>query len=110
MALTVQWVDREREPKCPPQQQFPNGTDVDMSDGATFTCSIEVPYPAKHCGIYVIHCPTCGQRNAITTAGRHDDPRKVTFACFAQALEPGIPGFTKVVLPDSPKMKRTPHT
>lgn len=79
-----------------------------MSDGATRTCSIELPYPAKRCGVYVIECAKCGQKNALTTAGRPDDPRTVTMGCYAQAMNPH-PGLTEIVLPDTTKMKRTPH-
>lgn len=108
MTLTAEWIDREREPKCPPQPQFPNGTDLDMSEGAARTCSMDVPYPAKRCGLYVVTCDKCGQRNAITTAGRPDDPRKITFGCFAQTLDPH-PGLTEIILPDTAKSKRMPH-
>lgn len=107
--LTVEWVDKEREPQCAPNPIFPHGIDVDMSNGASKTCSVQVPYPAKRCGIYVIHCDTCGQRNGITTAGRIDDPRRITFGCYAQQMNPNPPGMTEICLPDSPKMKRTPH-
>lgn len=106
--LTAEWIDREREPKCAPNPQFPNGTDVDLSHGAAKTCSIELTYPAKRCGLYVIKCDICGQVNALTTAGRIDDPRKVTFGCYAHKLDPH-PGLTEMVLPDSAKMKRTPY-
>lgn len=109
MTLTAEWVDREREPQCPSNPMFPRGIDVDMSEGAAKTCSMEVPYPAKRCGLYVIACDVCGQRNAVTTAGRPDDPRKITMACFVHVMDPNPPGFTEIVLPDTAKMKRTPH-
>lgn len=108
MTLTAKWHDRNREPQCAPDPAFPNGMDVDMSDGAARTCSIELPYPAKRCGIYVIQCDKCGQTNAMTTAGRPDDPRTVLMGCYAQAMDPH-PGLTEIVLPDTAKMKRTPH-
>jgi C4-type Zn-finger protein len=41
----------------------------------------ELPYPAKRCGIYLVVCERCGYSAAITTAGRPDDPRKVTLPC-----------------------------
>lgn len=109
VTLTYTWIDRERDPQCPPDRAFPNGIDLDMSAGAAKTCSVEVPYPAKRCGIYVVECSECGQRNAITTAGRPDDPRKITFGCYAHRLCPNPPGLTEVVLPDSERTKRTPH-
>lgn len=108
MTLLVEWHDGEREPKCPPNSDFPHGIDVDSSAGALKTCSVNVPYPAKRCGLYVITCDKCGQRNGFTTAGRVDDPRNITFGCFANVLEPNPAGMTEIILPDTRKMKRTP--
>lgn len=108
MTLTAKWVDREREPKCAPNPMFPRGMDVDTSAGAAETCSMEVPYPAKRCGVYMVHCDKCGQTVALTTAGRPDDLRKVTLGCYAQVMDPH-PGMTEIVLPDTAKMRRTPH-
>jgi C4-type Zn-finger protein len=41
----------------------------------------ELPYPAKRCGLFLVICDKCGYSAAITTAGRPDDPRKVTLPC-----------------------------
>lgn len=109
MALTAEWIDRGREPQCAPDPKFPNGIDLDASNGAARTCSMELPYPAKRCGLYIVACDRCGQRDAITTAGRPDDPRKITLGCFAQQMDPNPPGFTEIVFPDTAKSKRTPH-
>lgn len=109
MSLNAEWIDREREPQCPANPQFPNGIDLDMSEGAAKTCSIEVPYPAPRCGIYIIECDKCGQRNAVTTAGRPDDPRKITFGCFANVMRPNPPGLTEIIPPDTARTVRTPH-
>lgn len=108
MTLTAIWIDKQRDPKCPPLPEFPNGVDVDQSEGAMRTCYIDLPYPAKRCGIYLIHCDKCGQSNAITTAGRLDDPRQVTFGCFAHVMDPH-PGLTEILPPGHPKSKRSPH-
>ena len=108
MTLRAEWIDSGREPRCAPDPKYPNGLDVDTSDGAARTCSIDLPYPAKRCGTYIIRCDVCGIADGITTAGRRDDPRRVTVPCYAHVLDPH-PGATEVVLPDTPKMKRTPH-
>ena len=107
--LTAEWIDNGRAPQCAPNPAFPNGIDVDVSDGASKTCSIDLPYPAPRCGAYVIRCDRCQLVTAITTAGRPDDPRNVTLACFAQMIDPHR-GLTEIVLPDTRKMKGTPHT
>jgi hypothetical protein len=109
MTLKATWADGHREPQCAPDPQFPNGVDIDVSDGAARTCSIEVAYPAPRCGHYIIRCDVCGMNSAITTAGRPDDPRKVTFGCYSQTLNPAPPGMTRLHVPDTPKMRRTPH-
>jgi len=106
MTLTAEWIDGGREPQCAPDPRFPNGIDVDTSAGAARTCSIDLPYPAKRCGTYIIRCSVCGIADGITTAGRSDDPRRVTVPCFAHVLNPGP---TKIALPDTPEMIRTPH-
>lgn len=79
--MKVEWIDRGREPRCAPDPKYPNGRDVDMSGDAERTCSADLPYPAKRCGLYVIECPKCLLRVGVTTAGRPDDPRSVKFAC-----------------------------
>lgn len=84
MGLSVEWVDHGREPQCPPNPQYPNGIDADVSKGAVKTCHTDLPYPAKRCGHYVVRCGACGMSVALTTAGRPDDPRSVTIACKRQ--------------------------
>lgn len=79
--FVVRWIDRNREPKCPPNPAFPQGTDFDASGGAKRTCVVELPYPAKRCGVYVVQCEICGFSAAITTAGRADDPKSIRLPC-----------------------------
>jgi len=81
MSFKIQWVDRGREPQCPPDPRYPKGIDCDFTNGQEPSCASDLPYPAKRCGVFVVECETCGQRIAITTAGRHDDPRSVKFPC-----------------------------
>jgi hypothetical protein len=79
--IDVQWLDSGREPRNPPNPAFPNGVDLDASEGAVAACLVDLPYPAKRCGMYLVRCEVCGQNAAITTAGRPDDPKSVKIAC-----------------------------
>lgn len=76
----IEWIDREREPQCPPDQRYPHGKDIDASFGLP-NCLAELPYPAKRCGIYRVECLRCGISIGITTAGRPDDPKSVRIPC-----------------------------
>ena len=107
MTLTATWTDFERAPRCPPDPAFPAGVDIDMSKGVKMTCSVALDYPAKGCGAYVIACDNCRQRVALTTAGRPDDPRRLTLGCFQNQIQPGQ--HIQVNPPDNPGIKRTPH-
>jgi len=79
--ISVEWIDGGREPQCAPNPRFPNGIDLDAAHGASATCAVPLPYPAKRCGYYVVKCKACGLSVAVTTAGRPDDPKSVKLAC-----------------------------
>jgi hypothetical protein len=78
----ITWHDSGREPQCAPHPAYPEGIDVDTSGGAQRTCVTALPYPARRCGYYSVHCQRCDFRGLITTAGRPDDPRSVQVACL----------------------------
>lgn len=80
-AMKVEFIDSGREPKSAPNPDYPNGMDVDMSQGMPDACTAEIPYPAPRCGVMVIECGKCGLRVGVTVAGRPDDPRTVKMAC-----------------------------
>ena len=80
MKFSVTWFDHQREPQCAPDPAFPDGRDLDMSDGKKF-CETDLPYPAKRCGLFLVVCEVCGLSVAITTAGRPDDPRHAKLPC-----------------------------
>lgn len=82
MTFKVEWVDHEREPQCPPNPAFPEGRDIKGPEGFAKHCKVDLPYPAKRCGLFIVTCSTCGLRTAITTAGRPDDPRSVELPCW----------------------------
>ena len=80
--IKVTFISHRRKAQCPPNPAYPEGIDIDASDGATTCCKASLPYPAECCGVWLAVCKACGQSAAITAAGRPDDPRSVTFACM----------------------------
>lgn len=83
--IDVKWIDRGREPTEKPNPDFPNGINVDLTSGEQKACLTTLPYPAKRCGYYFVHCKTCDYSAVITTAGRPDDPRTVKLPCKTMA-------------------------
>lgn len=81
MSHKVTFIDSGREPKCAPNPDYPIGRDLDLSEGATKTCKVMLPYPAPRCGAMVARCLTCGMSVGCTVAGRVDDPRTIKMAC-----------------------------
>ncbi len=85
--MKIDWHDGGREAQCKSNPNYPNGIDLDPTEGtAAVTCRVELPYPAKRCGVYIIECEKCGLQVGITTAGRPDDPRSVKLACHSHKL------------------------
>lgn len=78
--LKANWIDGQREPRVAPDPAYPDGIDIDLSEGAV-SCFLHLPYPAKRCGYFVVECGHCGANVLITTAGRRDDPRSVKLRC-----------------------------
>ena len=76
---TVQFLDSGREPKCPPNPDYPEGIFVDS--GERPACRMDLPYPAPRCGAMVVACTRCGVKVALTVAGRPDDPHAVMVPC-----------------------------
>lgn len=81
MTLDVKWIDRGRKAQNPADPLFPNGKDVDISEGAAATCATDLPFPAPQCGVWIVSCPDCGLNVGVTAAGRLDDPRSVKLPC-----------------------------
>ena len=79
--FSVEWVDSGMEPKCPPNPDYPTGVDIDGIRPGERACKVDLPYPAKRRGVYVIKCGKCMGVIAVTTAGRPDDPRSVRVPC-----------------------------
>jgi hypothetical protein len=78
----ITWIDCGRDPQHPPNPAYPEGIDLDMSMGLSARCTTPLPYPARRCGFYSVHCRTCGFTGLLTTAGHPNDPRSVTVACL----------------------------
>jgi hypothetical protein len=85
--LKAKWIDSGREPKCAPDPAFPDGKDVDASNGERLTCSIDLQHPTPRCGYYVVECDTCDFVVVVTTAGRPDDPRSVMLPCQLSRIQ-----------------------
>jgi hypothetical protein len=81
----IEWIDRGRESRCPPNPAYPDGIDVSCAPrDAKQICLVQLPYPAPRCGLFAIRCKICHMTVAVTTAGRPDDPRTVQIACLSQ--------------------------
>jgi hypothetical protein len=81
MTIRTTFISHHCKAQCAPNPAYPNGIDVDLSEGSGTYCKAKLPYPAECCGVIVAICDVCGASAGITTAGRPDDPRTVTFAC-----------------------------
>jgi hypothetical protein len=77
----IVWIDGGREPRQPPDPAYPNGIDLDLTNGHPKFCESALAHPTPRCGQYLIKCRTCGLSVLITTAGRADDPRSIKVAC-----------------------------
>lgn len=84
MTHTVEWLDSGREPECEPNPDYPEGKVIGIppagAEGSP-VCVVDLPYPAKRIGAYIVTCSKCGWRVAITTAGRVDDPKRLILEC-----------------------------
>lgn len=78
---TVKWQDTGKDPICAPDPNYPNGIELDISEGKIPYCRVELPYPAPRIGFYLVECDRCLFSVLLTTAGRPDDPKSVTMAC-----------------------------
>ena len=67
--------------KCAANPDYPEGVAVDISNGASATCAIDLPYPAPECGTYIVKCHLCRLAVALTAAGRPDDPTRLVMPC-----------------------------
>lgn len=77
----IRFQTRGLQPQCLPDLRFPDGVTLDVTDGKEPSCTVELPYPAKCIGAWLIVCRKCGQSVACTAAGRFDDPRTLKMPC-----------------------------
>ena len=80
--MMVEFIDSGREPQCAPHPAYPDGLDIDASNGAEATCTVNIPYPAPRCGVMIVKCAKCGLHIGLTVAGRPDDPKSVKLGCL----------------------------
>lgn len=76
----IEFTNRRGPPRVAPDPAYPNGKDVDLSEGGA-TCATGIPYPAEERGVWLVECTRCGLRVGITAAGRPDDPRSARLPC-----------------------------
>lgn len=82
MTIDVQFISAGRTATEKPDPRYPDGMPVNLAPHALAkTCTRNLPYPAPHCGQYLVKCRTCGFTGLITVAGRADDPNIVTLPC-----------------------------
>jgi hypothetical protein len=81
-ALRVEFLDRRTLPQCAPNPAYPDGVDVNLSDGRKPACRVDLPKVAT-VGLFRVTCRRCGQSAVVTAAGRAEDPRSFTIACAA---------------------------
>jgi hypothetical protein len=83
----IKWKDSGLAPKEEPDPAYPEGVDLDISEGKIPACTVSLPYPARRIGLYLVECELCRIRIACTTAGRPDDPRSIKIACKLPSKE-----------------------
>lgn len=99
MAFKTKFHTDGSAPVNPPRSEFPNGEDVDGSNGARKTCTAQLPYPAPSRGVHICECEDCGLRVGVTAAGRPDDPRSMKVACLHIPGEPVVCLWDKCTAP-----------
>ena len=67
-----------------PNPAYPNGFAV-VVPGDGPRCSVEFPYPAPECGMWLVKCEECDRSFLFTAAGRPDDPISATWPCMKRA-------------------------
>jgi hypothetical protein len=87
--IEIKFASEHRKAVNQPDPEFPNGRDFDLTGGLVIrmACLVELPYPAKCCGKWLLRCRDCGFTAVITAAGRRDDPRKVTLPCRGTKID-----------------------
>jgi hypothetical protein len=76
----ISFVDRAGPPRNATNPTYPNGLDIDLSQGKP-GCLTDLPYPAEERGKWLIECTQCGTNAMVTAAGRRDDPKTVRLQC-----------------------------
>ena len=80
--LVATWEPRAggRPPSEPANPDFPNGMDVDITNGER-SCVAALPLVNNRLGLYIVRCELCGMSCALTVAGRADDALLARIPC-----------------------------
>lgn len=73
--------------QCPPDPDFPDGKHIILTRYGEISCVVDLPYPAKECGAFIVCCKTCDLTIAVTAAGRPDDPTSIRVPCKFKSME-----------------------
>lgn len=79
-ALTATFHGDGRMPKCAPDPAYPEGKDMDMTQGFP-GCAVTL-HQAPCCGTWIITCAVCNTAIGVTAAARPDDPRTIKIPCL----------------------------
>lgn len=85
--LKAKWIDSGLSPQHAPDPRFPNGIAIPALHPDEANCSMQLPYPARRVGYYLVECQRCRLTVLVTTAGRPDDPRSVALNCNLRGLQ-----------------------
>lgn len=81
MTLHCEFFDSGKPPQHPPDPRYPDGVDVDSSQGREPACWTKLPRVSTR-GLMLVVCDVCRKRAVITVAGRVDDPRSYKMDCI----------------------------
>ena len=82
MSLSCEFKPSGRgKARCAPNPEHPDGVDINLANGIA-SCSLDLPYPAPECGIWIVKCDACKQSIGVTAAGRIDDPKSIEIPCI----------------------------
>lgn len=82
-SISARWAKHGDKAKSAANPAYPDGVDVDLTEGMAPFCPVPLHYPAEEIGTWFIHCNTCGYTVAVTAAGSAGDPREVRIPCRA---------------------------
>lgn len=83
-SFKMEWVRTGGAATCAPNPAYPEGVHLRYGPKSEKVrcCTMDLPYPAPGIGYHEVKCRVCGVSARCTTAGRADDPVKLTVPCY----------------------------